>query len=173
MIEITVNDKAYRFGGDPEMPLLWFLRDEIGLTGTRFGCGAALCGCCTVHVDNDAVRSCSMTMQDVGGKSVTTIEGLGHGGLHALQEAWLDIDVPQCGYCQSGQLMQAAALLAVNSDPSDDQIDEAMAGNVCRCGTYPRIRQAIKQAASALRSTSKDRRASSAPIDNAAAEARR
>jgi isoquinoline 1-oxidoreductase subunit alpha len=111
MTDLTINNEKHVFDGDPNTPLLWYLRDEIGLTGTRFGCGAALCGCCTVHVDGEAARSCSITMGDLGGKSIMTIEGLGRGGLHALQRAWLDIDVPQCGYCQSGQLMQAAALL--------------------------------------------------------------
>ena len=163
MTNLTINNKKHVFDGDPDTPLLWYLRDEIGLTGTRFGCGAALCGCCTVHVDGEAARSCSITMGDLGGKSITTIEGLGRGGLHALQRAWLDIDVPQCGYCQSGQLMQAAALLAVNADPSDEEIDEAMSGNICRCGTYPRIRKAIKQAATELRASGQERRASAAP----------
>jgi isoquinoline 1-oxidoreductase subunit alpha len=163
MAMLTINNKKYVFDGDPDTPLLWYLRDEIGLTGTRFGCGAALCGCCTVHVDGEAARSCSITMGDLSGKSIMTIEGLGLGGLHALQRAWLDIDVPQCGYCQSGQLMQAAALLAVNADPSDEEIDEAMSGNICRCGTYPRIREAIKQAAKELRASGKEHRASAAP----------
>jgi isoquinoline 1-oxidoreductase subunit alpha len=163
MTNLTINNKTHVFDGDPDTPLLWYLRDEIGLTGTRFGCGAALCGCCTVHVDGEAARSCSITMGDLGGKSITTIEGLGRGGLHALQRAWLDIDVPQCGYCQSGQLMQAAALLAVNADPSDEEIDEAMSGNICRCGTYPRIRKAIKQAARESRASGQERRASAAP----------
>jgi isoquinoline 1-oxidoreductase subunit alpha len=174
MTNLTINNKKYVFDGDPDTPLLWYLRDEIGLTGTRFGCGAALCGCCTVHVDGEAARSCSITMGDLGGKSVMTIEGLGRGGLHALQRAWLDIDVPQCGYCQSGQLMQAAALLAVNADPSDEEIDEAMSGNICRCGTYPRIRKAIKQAAGELRASSQERRASAAAeSEHSAPELRR
>jgi len=163
MTTLTINNETHVFDGDPDTPLLWYLRDEIGLTGTRFGCGAALCGCCTVHVDGEAARSCSITMGDLNGKSIMTIEGLGRGGLHALQRAWLDIDVPQCGYCQSGQLMQAAALLAVNADPSDEEIDEAMSGNICRCGTYPRIREAIKQGAKELRASGKERRASAAP----------
>ena len=174
MTNLTINNKKYVFDGDLDTPLLWYLRDEIGLTGTRFGCGAALCGCCTVHVDGEAARSCSITMGDLSGKSVTTIEGLGRGGLHALQRAWLDVDVPQCGYCQSGQLMQAAALLAVKADPSDEEIDEAMAGNICRCGTYPRIRKAIKQAATELRASGQDRRASAAPeSEGSAPELRR
>jgi isoquinoline 1-oxidoreductase subunit alpha len=177
MTNLTINNEMHVFDGDPDTPLLWYLRDEIGLTGTRFGCGAALCGCCTVHVDGEAARSCSITMGDLNGKSIMTIEGLGRGGLHALQRAWLDIDVPQCGYCQSGQLMQAAALLAVNADPSDEDIDEAMSGNICRCGTYPRIRQAIKQAARELRASGqerRERRASAAPeSEHGTAELRR
>ena len=126
---------------------MWYLRDELGLTGTRFGCGAGLCGACTVHVDDRATRSCCITLGDLEGTQIRTIEGLTEEGPHRLQEAWIDLDVPQCGYCQSGQIMQAAALLAVNSTPNDRDIDEAMSGNICRCGTYPRIRTAIKQAA--------------------------
>ena len=160
MIELTVNKTLRRFEGDPELPLLWYLRDELGLMGTRFGCGAALCGCCTVHVDGSATRSCSITVGDLQGKSVATIENLSANGLHPLQQAWLDLEVPQCGYCQSGQLMQAAALLSVNDNPTDEDIDQAMSGNICRCGTYPRIRAAIKQAASALRSAGASHRAS-------------
>jgi isoquinoline 1-oxidoreductase alpha subunit len=148
MIELTVNGESHRFEGDPGTPLLWYLRDDIGLMGTRFGCGAALCGCCTVHVGGEAVRSCAMTMADLNGSAVTTIEGLGAKGLHPLQVAWIDLDVPQCGYCQSGQIMQAAALLASNPKPTDDDIDTAMSGNLCRCGAYSRIHAAIKQAAS-------------------------
>lgn len=148
MIELTVNGESRRFEGDPDTPLLWYLRDDIGLTGTRFGCGAALCGCCTVHVGSEAVRSCVTTMADLKGASVTTIEGLGAKGLHPLQVAWIDLDVPQCGYCQSGQIMQAAALLAANPKPKDDDIQSAMSGNLCRCGAYSRIHAAIKQAAS-------------------------
>ena len=147
MIHLTINDVDHQYEGDSDQPLLWYLRDELGLTGTRFGCGASLCGCCTVHVDRVATRSCCVTLGDLDGTSVTTIEGLSTGGLHPLQEAWIDLDVPQCGYCQSGQIMQAAALLAVNDRPSDTDIDEAMSGNICRCGTYPRIRAAIKQVA--------------------------
>jgi isoquinoline 1-oxidoreductase subunit alpha len=150
MIKLTVNEESRRFDGDPELPLLWYLRDELGLMGTRFGCGAALCGCCTVHVDGTAARACSITVGDLEGKAVSTIEALSANGLHPLQQAWLDLDVPQCGYCQSGQLMQAAALLTSNPTPSDSDIDEAMSGNICRCGTYPRIRAAIKQAAAAV-----------------------
>lgn len=147
MIELTVNGSLHRFDGDPGTPLLWYLRDEIGLMGTRFGCGAGLCGCCTVHVGGEATRSCSITMADLGGASILTIEGLGADGPHPLQAAWIEIGVPQCGYCQSGQIMQAAALLAGNPSPTDADIDAAMSGNLCRCGTYPRIRAAIKQAA--------------------------
>jgi isoquinoline 1-oxidoreductase subunit alpha len=157
MIELDVNGIRHRFEGDPATPLLWFLRDELGLTGTRFGCGAGLCGCCTVHVGKDAVRSCSVTLSDLDGATITTIEALGTGealgqglgaaGLHPLQRAWVDNAVPQCGYCQSGQLMQAAALLVQKPHPTDADIDAAMSGNLCRCGTYPRIRAAIKQAA--------------------------
>jgi isoquinoline 1-oxidoreductase alpha subunit len=148
MTELTVNGIVHRFDGDPQTPLLWYLRDELALLGTRFGCGAALCGCCTVHLDGVAARSCSVTVGDIAGRSVTTIEGLGGNGLHPLQKAWIQLDVPQCGYCQSGQIMQAAALLATNAAPSDSDIDDAMSGNICRCGTYPRIRAAIKAAAS-------------------------
>ncbi len=149
MIELAVNGTPHRFDGDPATPLLWFLRDELGLTGTRFGCGAGLCGCCTVHVGQDAVRACITPMTGLGGAAVTTIEGMGAKGLHPLQAAWIAHAVPQCGYCQSGQIMQAAALLAATPTPSDAEIDGAMAGNLCRCGTYPRIRIAIRQVASA------------------------
>ena len=147
MSVLTINGLMHRYDGDPDLPLLWYLRDELGLTGTRFGCGASLCGCCTVHVDQVATRSCCVTLGELEGAVITTIEGLGANGLHPLQTAWIELDVPQCGYCQSGQIMQAAALLAVNDRPSDQDIDEAMSGNICRCGTYPRIRAAIKQAA--------------------------
>jgi len=148
MIEFFVNETRRRFDGDPATPLLWYLRDELGLMGTRFGCGAGLCGCCTVHVGKDAARACLVALADLDGKSVTTIEGLGAKGLHPLQAAWVENAVPQCGYCQSGQIMQAAALLTANPQPTDTDIDGAMAGNLCRCGTYPRIRVAIKQVAS-------------------------
>src|SRR5690349_8814081 len=129
------------------MPLLWALRDLLGLTGTKFGCGQALCGACTVHVDGTAVRACSTTLAEADGKSVTTIEGLSADGNHPVQKAWRAVSVPQCGYCQAGQIMQAAALLKDNPKPSDDDIDQAMFGNICRCGTYTRIRAAIKEAA--------------------------
>jgi isoquinoline 1-oxidoreductase alpha subunit len=147
MITLRVNGVERRYTGDPAMPLLWYLRDELGLTGTKYGCGIAQCGACTVHVAGEATRACLATMQDVAGKAVVTIEGLSEHADHALQHAWLEHQVPQCGYCQSGQIMQAAALLATTPSPSDAQIDEAMEGNICRCGTYTRIRAAIKAAA--------------------------
>jgi isoquinoline 1-oxidoreductase alpha subunit len=147
MIQVKVNGTSRQFDGDPEMPLLWYLRDLLELTGTKFGCGAGLCGACTVHLDGAAVRSCQTPMKDAGGKSVLTIEGLAANGDHPVQKAWMQANVPQCGYCQSGQIMQAAALLKTKPKPSDHDIDEAMQGNICRCGTYQRIRQAIKQAA--------------------------
>lgn len=143
----TVNGVARSFAGNAEMPLLWYLRDELHLYGTKFGCGQGLCGACTVHVDGEAVRSCVTPMRSVAGKKVVTIEGLSTRGDHPLQKAWQECNVPQCGYCQSGQLMQAAALLKEKPQPSDQQIDEAMQGNICRCGTYQRIRQGIKLAA--------------------------
>lgn len=139
-ITITVNGKQHVLDVDPDTPLLWALRDSLGLTGTKFGCGMALCGCCTVHVNGEAKRSCVTPISAVAGKSVTTIEALQD---HPVQQAWVEIDVPQCGYCQSGQIMSAAAFLKDNPHPSDQQIDTEMSGNLCRCGTYPRIRQAI------------------------------
>ncbi len=147
MASLTVNGMSRNFDGDAAMPLLWSLRDELQMTGTKFGCGMALCGACTVHLDGVAVRACSTPMSAVTGKRVTTIEGLDAKGQHPLQVAWRDQGVPQCGYCQSGQIMQAAALLKHNQRPSDAQIDAAMSGNICRCGTYTRIKAAIKQAA--------------------------
>jgi isoquinoline 1-oxidoreductase subunit alpha len=147
MTDITVNGISRHPESEGDTPLLWYLRDELGLTGTRFGCGAGLCGCCTVHVDGKAIRSCLKRIKDLGGSNVTTIEQLSANGLHPLQQAWVDLEVPQCGYCQSGQIMQAAALLSENPDPSDADIDAAMSGNICRCGTYPRIRAAIKRVA--------------------------
>jgi isoquinoline 1-oxidoreductase alpha subunit len=147
MVTFTVNGMSRSFDGDPDMPLLWYLRDDLRLTGTRFGCGAGLCGACTVHVDGQAVRSCQMPVRTLQDKRVTTIEGLSPNGSHAVQIAWVALNVPQCGYCQSGQIMQAAALLARTPKPSDQDIDSAMAGNICRCGTYQRIRAAIKAAA--------------------------
>jgi isoquinoline 1-oxidoreductase alpha subunit len=147
MITLTVNEREIRFDGDPQMPLLWFLRDVQGLTGTKFGCGMALCGACTVHLDGAAVRSCQTTLADANGKRVTTIEGLSPDGNHPVQVAWRELNVAQCGYCQTGQIMQAASVLKDTPRPTDDDIDAAMSGNLCRCGTYPRIRAAIKLAA--------------------------
>ena len=146
MLTFTVNGTSRSFDGDPDMPLLWYLRDDARLTGTRFGCGAGLCGACTVHVDGRAVRSCQTRMQTMAGKRVTTIEGLSADGNHPLQKAWVALDVSQCGYCQAGQIMQAAQLLQQVPKPTDQDIDRAMSGNICRCGTYQRIRAAIKQA---------------------------
>lgn len=150
MLELLVNGEVHRFDGDPEMPLLWALREDLKLTGTKFGCGIGACGACTVHVDGTAIRSCMMPVGRLVGKSVTTIEALAKSGDHPLQRAWGEVNVPQCGYCQSGQLMSAAALLAVNPKPTDEDIDSAMAGNICRCGTYQRIRQAIHMAAAQM-----------------------
>ena len=147
MIKLKVNGVERSFEGNPEMPLLWYLRDILGLTGTKFACGMALCGCCTVHLNGNAVRSCVTTMQMAAGTSVLTIEGLGAEGLHPVQKAWMEVNVPQCGYCQPGQIMQAAALLKSKPHPTDADIDDAMSGNICRCGTYQRIRAAIKAAA--------------------------
>ncbi|SRR5258706_14701870 len=147
MINLKVNGAGRQFDGDPEMPLLWFLRDVADLTGTKYGCGIGMCGACTVLVEGAAVRSCQTKMSDAAGKSVTTIEGLSAKGDHPLQRAWRETNVPQCGYCQTGQIMQAAALLKSKPKPTDKDIDAAMAGNICRCGTYQRIRKAIKVAA--------------------------
>ncbi len=147
MITLTVNDEEHSYDGDPAMPLLWYLRDTLELTGSKYGCGTGLCGACTVHLEGEAVRSCITTVQEAAGKSVTTIEGLSEAGDHPLQEAWSEANVPQCGYCQAGQIMQAASLLKTTPRPSDDEIDEAMEGNICRCGTYQRIRKAIHIAA--------------------------
>ena len=147
MITLRVNGVDRRFDGDPGTPLLWYLRDELGLTGTKYGCGMALCGACTVHLEGEAVRACITSVNDADGKSVVTIEGLDATGSHPLQRAWLDIQVAQCGYCQGGQIMQAAALLKSTPSPTDEQIDAAMEGNLCRCGTYQRIRKAVKAAA--------------------------
>ena len=149
---LSVNGKSVELQVDPQTPLLWVLREQLGLTGTKFGCGMALCGACTVHVNGQAMRSCVTPVKAVAGKQVTTIEGLSSDRSHPVQRAWLQIQVPQCGYCQPGQMMSAAALLAVNADPSDADIDDAMAGNLCRCGTYARIRKAIHAAAEIARS---------------------
>ena len=149
MLTLHINGQTQTFDGDPSMPLLWYLRDVLGLTGTKFGCGVAACGACTVHLDDDAVPSCQTPMSDASGKSVTTIEGLEPDGNHPVQIAWRALNVPQCGYCQAGQIMQAAALLKQTPHPTDADIDNAMFGNICRCGTYQRIRAAIKQAAGA------------------------
>ena len=146
MISFTLNGKPVNVDDDPSTPLLWVLRDSLGLTGTKFGCGMALCGACTVHLDGKAIRSCVAPLARVAGKRVTTIEGLSANLSHPLQRAWIEVDVPQCGYCQSGQIMSAAVLLAQNAKPTDKDIDEAMSGNICRCGTYARIRKAIHRA---------------------------
>jgi isoquinoline 1-oxidoreductase alpha subunit len=150
-VNFQVNGKPAKANAETDTPLLWVLRDELGMTGTKFGCGAALCGACTVHVNGEAVRSCQTPLSAVSGKKVATVEGLSAKNNHPLQVAWIKHDVPQCGYCQSGQLMSAAALLAKNNNPSDADIDNAMSGNICRCGTYPRIRAAIKDAAATMR----------------------
>jgi isoquinoline 1-oxidoreductase alpha subunit len=145
-ISFNVNGKNQTVDVAPDTPLLWVLRDTLGMTGTKFGCGKALCGACTVHLNGMAVRSCQTPIGSVAGQKITTIEGL---GMNKVQQAWIALDVPQCGYCQPGQIMSATALLAANRNPSDSDIDAAMSGNICRCGTYPRIRAAIKQAAKA------------------------
>jgi len=146
-VELSINGRSVTVTATDDTPLLWVLRDHLGMTGTKFGCGMALCGACTVHVDGQAVRSCVLTVSSVTGKKITTIEGVGESAQgKALQEAWQALNVPQCGYCQAGQIMSAAALLAATPAPTDADIDAAMSGNICRCGTYPRIRAAIKQA---------------------------
>jgi len=147
---ITINGKAHDIDVEGDMPLLWFLRDNLEFTGTKYGCGAGLCGACTVHVDGVATRSCITPVASLAGKSITTIEGLSQNGDHPLQKAWLNNKVPQCGYCQAGQIMNAASLLATNASPSSDEIDNAMQGNICRCGTYQRIKKAISEAAPEL-----------------------
>ena len=146
-MKLTVNGIEHEVDASPDMPLLWVLRDLVGLTGTKYGCGLAQCGACTVHLDGSPVKSCVLPVSAVAGRAVTTIEGLSEDGSHPVQRAWAELDVVQCGYCQSGQIMAAAALLQQVPNPSDEQIDEAMAGNLCRCGTYPRIRAAIHKAA--------------------------
>ena len=147
MISLNVNKKTYQIDADPNMPLLWAIRDLIGLTGTKYGCGVAQCGACTVHLNGEAVRSCVTKVSRAVGQKVVTIEGLSENNDHPLQQAWQEIDVPQCGYCHSGQLMSAAVLLREKSNPTDEDIDDAMAGNICRCGTYLRVRKAIHLAA--------------------------
>jgi isoquinoline 1-oxidoreductase alpha subunit len=150
-ISFNLNGSTVSVQAEPDTPLLWVIRDEVGLTGTKFGCGAALCGACTVHLDGTAIRSCQTPVSSVAGKKVSTVESLSGNNSHPLQKAWIKHQVPQCGYCQSGQLMSAAALLAKNKNPNDSEIDAAMAGNLCRCGTYNRLRAAIKDAAAEMR----------------------
>ena len=150
MVNLQVNGQERKFEGDPSMPLMWFLRDELGLMGTKFGCGVAICGACTVHLDGDAVRACGVQTSEVAGKKVVTIEGLDPKGAHPVQVAWRNLGVPQCGYCQTGQIMQAAALLMDNPKPNHDQIREAMAGNICRCGCYQRIENAVHLASTGV-----------------------
>jgi isoquinoline 1-oxidoreductase subunit alpha len=150
MIEITVNGKNHRVDVAPDMPLLWVLRDELNITGPKYGCGIAQCGACTVHIDGRAVRSCQARIGDLNNRDVLTIEGLGAKSLHIVQQAWIEQQVPQCGYCQTGQIMQAVALLSRHPQPSDEDIDRVMSGNLCRCGTYIRIRAAIHAAAAKL-----------------------
>jgi isoquinoline 1-oxidoreductase alpha subunit len=151
MVELTINGRAVSLDADGDMPLLWAIRDEVGLTGTKFGCGIGLCGACTVHVGGRATRSCVTPLSAVEGAEITTIEGLGAEGAHPLQQAWEKLQVPQCGYCQSGQIMQAAAMLTDMPEPTDDDIDAVMSGNLCRCMTYNRIRAAVREAATAMR----------------------
>jgi aerobic-type carbon monoxide dehydrogenase small subunit (CoxS/CutS family) len=151
MVTLTVNGNTQSVDADPDTPLLWVLRDHLGLTGTKYGCGMGLCGACTVHVDGVAVRSCVLPVKALGAKSVITVEGVSQARSHAVQRAWIELDVPQCGYCQSGQIMSAVALLRANASPSDADIDAALAGNICRCGTYARIRKAVHRAAELLR----------------------
>jgi len=147
VIKLTINGVAHEFDGDPSTPLLWYLRDEINLTGTKFGCGMAQCGACTIHINGKAQRSCVYPIEAANGAVITTIEGLSSKGDHPVQKAWIDNQVPQCGFCQGGQIMQATSLLKSNPAPTDDEIVQAMSGNICRCGTYPRIHKAIKTAA--------------------------
>jgi isoquinoline 1-oxidoreductase subunit alpha len=146
MTKLNVNGEERSFDGDPSMPLLWYLRDEMALTGTKFGCGVGLCGACTVHVEGEALRACTLPMSDVEGKSVTTIEGLDANNKHRVQLAWQELSVPQCGYCQTGQIMQAVALLNEKPSPTDEEISSAMSGNLCRCGCYQRIHAAVRAA---------------------------
>ena len=150
MITFSVNGITREFSGDPTTPVLWYLRDELNLTGPKFGCGMAQCGACTVHINGVAQRSCVLPVSAVAGSKITTIEGLSEQGEHPVQQAWIEHQVPQCGYCQCGQIMQAASLLASNPNPTDEEIVQGMSGNICRCGTYPRIHKAIKSAAQQL-----------------------
>jgi isoquinoline 1-oxidoreductase subunit alpha len=150
MVNLRVNGEERTFDGDPSMPLLWYLRDVLGLTGTKFGCGVAQCGACTVHIDGQALRACVVSMANTAGRAVVTIEGLDPNGNHPVQVAWRSLSVPQCGYCQAGQIMQAAALLTAIPKPSDEQIDDAMSGNLCRCGCYQRIHAAVRAAATGV-----------------------
>ena len=159
---LSINGKSHNVNIDPDTPLLWVLRDTLGLTGTKFGCGAGQCGACTVHIDGEATRSCVTPVSSVSGKKITTIEGLSPDRSHPVQRAWIEVDVPQCGYCQSGQIMSAASLLARNPKPSDSEVDEAMKGNICRCGTYQRIREAVHHAAELHKAS-----ANSSPLDGA------
>lgn len=154
-IKLLINQKTHAIDVDPRMPLLWVIRDVVGLTGTKYGCGIAQCGACTVHLEGTPIRSCSIPVSAAAGKSITTIEGLSSDSSHPVQQAWILEQVPQCGYCQSGQILSAAALLKRKPSPTDKDIDAAMQGNICRCGTYPRIRKAIKTAAALAKSTSK------------------
>lgn len=147
MVKLKVNGVDHTFDGDPNMPLLWYVRDVLGLTGTKFGCGVALCGACTMHMNGTAIRSCITPVSAAANAEIQTIEGIATNGLHPVQQAWMEVNVPQCGYCQSGQIMQAISLLKSKPHPTDEEIDEAMAGNICRCGTYQRIRKAIRLAA--------------------------
>lgn len=150
MIKFTLNGKDVALDVDPDTPLLWVIRDDVGLKGTKFGCGIGMCGACTVHMDGFATRSCVMPVSAAEGTAITTIEGLDPEGAHPVQEAWRDLRVPQCGYCQSGQIMQAASMLAETPNPTDEEIDSVMTDNLCRCMTYPRIRQAVREAANAM-----------------------
>jgi isoquinoline 1-oxidoreductase alpha subunit len=150
MITLLINGEKHSTDADPTLPLLWFLRDEINLTGTKFGCGQALCGACTVMMEGEAIRACSIPISDVDGRAIVTIEGLDKNGNHPVQKAWRAVNVPQCGFCQAGQIMQAAALLAKNPRPTDAEIDAEMAGNICRCGCYQRIQSAIRLAATGV-----------------------
>ena len=150
MITFTVNGNKHEFSGEPSTPVLWYLRDELNLTGPKFGCGMAQCGACTVHIDGMAQRSCVLPVSAVQGKKITTIEGLSENGDHPVQKAWVEHKVPQCGFCQCGQIMQAASLLSTNPTPSDEEIVQNMSGNICRCGTYPRIHKAIKSASKSM-----------------------